>query len=70
MRAAAWEKRNDSISMPFIKMTRTRVNASSSSLLIGLPASSRHVKRCRSSGVPRSSNKAKVMEISGDLQKR
>src|SRR5215207_9644854 len=38
--------------MPFIRITRTLVNASSSSLLIGGLTSSRHVKRCRSMGTP------------------
>ena len=33
MRAHAWLKRSASDSMPFIRMTRTRVKASSSSLL-------------------------------------
>src|SRR5690606_19884025 len=41
-----------SISTPFMRMMRTRVNASSSSLLIGLPASSFHVNFCFSRGVP------------------
>jgi hypothetical protein len=52
MRAAMCEKRLASSSRPFIRMMRTRVNASSSSLLIGACTSSRQVKRWRSIGVP------------------
>ena len=47
MRAVACEKRSASDS-PFIKMMRTRVNASSSGLLVGACTSSRHVKFCLS----------------------
>src|SRR5690606_22433715 len=52
IRANACEKRSASCSWPLSRMIRTRVNASSSSLLIGRWTSSRQVKRCRSSGVP------------------
>src|SRR5687768_9748131 len=50
--------------MPFMRMTRTRVKASSSSLLISFPTNSRQVKRCLSSAVPRSLNNARIMGIS------
>src|SRR6185312_7080055 len=67
IRAAACENRTASDSTPFIKITRTRVNASSSSLLNVGPASSRQVKTCRSSGTPRSFVISSAM---GDLQVR
>src|SRR5436190_14274118 len=54
MRAATCRNRSCSLSIPFMKITRTRVNASTSSLLYGLPASSRQVKACLSSVKPRS----------------
>jgi len=52
MRAQACEKRDASSSMPFMRMMRTRVYASSSSLLIGFCTMSRQVSRCFSSAVP------------------
>jgi hypothetical protein len=63
-REAMWLKLLASASMPFIRMMRTRVNASSSSLLIGRPTMSFQVKRCRSSGVPFASNRLTCMGMS------
>jgi hypothetical protein len=56
-RAMRCFRRSASSSMPFIRMMRTRVNASSSSLLMGLGLMSFQVKRCRSSGQPFASKK-------------
>src|SRR3569832_74502 len=50
--------------MPFIKIIRTRVKASSSSLLMGFPTRSRHVKRCFSTGVPFALNRFKDISYS------
>src|SRR4051812_13135448 len=61
MRAATWRKRSCSLSMPFMKMTRTRVKASTSSLLYGLPASSRQVKPWSSSDTPLSFFRSSAM---------
>src|SRR5688572_344891 len=61
MRAALCEKRCASSSMPFIRMMRTRVYASSSSLLIGFCTRSRQVNFCFASGTPRFSNRVGFM---------
>src|SRR5690606_39175123 len=45
-------RRRASTSRPLSRMTRIRVNASSSSLLMGFPTRSFQVKRWRSSGMP------------------
>src|SRR5688572_7594023 len=45
-----------SISMPFIRMMRHRVKASTSCLRYGGSTTCFHVRTCRSSGMPRSSN--------------
>src|SRR5688572_29882624 len=55
--------RRESSSTPFIRMMRTRVKASSSSLLIGLRTRSFQLKVWRSSGVPRSVRR--LMAMSG-----
>lgn len=52
MRAHAWLKRNASDSIPFIKMMRTRVKASSSSLLMGSRTMSFQSNSCLSSAIP------------------
>src|SRR4051794_14036414 len=47
-----------------MRITRTRVNASSLSLLYVGPASSRHVNTCLSSGTPRSLRMSRAMTTS------
>src|SRR3569833_275308 len=52
MRRATCFVRKASNSCPFMRMMRTRVNASSSSLLMGLPTMSRQLIRCWERGTP------------------
>src|SRR5262249_51798486 len=52
MRAHAWPNRNASDSIPFMRITRTRVKASSLSLWYGVCTISRQVKCCWSRGMP------------------
>src|SRR5690606_21602409 len=56
-RAPMFFRRSASVSMPFMRMMRTRVKASSSSLLMGLLAISRQVNFCFSKGHPLASNR-------------
>jgi len=68
MRSATCLVRMESDSMPLTRMTRTLVKASSSSLLMGLPTISFHVKRCFSKGVPLSCNRLMVMSSSFQIE--
>jgi hypothetical protein len=52
MRSATCLVRSESSSSPFIRMARTRVNASSSSLLMGLPTMSFQAMVWRPRGTP------------------
>src|ERR1041385_8523248 len=52
MRKATCFVRKASSSCPFIRIMRTRVNASSSSLLMGLPTMSLQLIRCWERGTP------------------
>jgi hypothetical protein len=60
-RSATCLVRSESSSTPFMRITRTRENASSSSLLIGLPTMSFQLMRWRSSGIPLSCSRLMVM---------
>src|SRR5256885_2864493 len=62
-RAKAWEKTDASFSMPFMRMIRQRVKASTSCLRYGGSVTWLHVRIWRSSGMPRSSNGFMAMPL-------
>lgn len=64
MRSITCFTRRESSSTPFMRITRTRVKASSSSLEIGFCTSSFQVNFWRSSGTPRSVNRLMAMGFS------
>src|SRR5688572_3543421 len=66
MRSITCFVRRESSSTPFIRMTRTRVKLSSSSLLMGFWTMSFQVNFWRSSGAPRSLSRLRAMSFLSD----